>query len=396
MIYQFLSPAANRRTDVYGGPFENRIRFLAEIVEGVRGVWPKGKPLFVRLSCIDYAGWEIEDILALARVLKQSGVDVIDCSTGGLVGSPLPEGVTPDYGYQVDYAARVRAAADIATVGLIVHADHAERILQDGAADLIAIGRELMYNPNWPIDVAQKFGADPDFAATPARAGFWLRGRARDKPDLTPSTYARKLRRASMRLQACAPPGRRALPGAASADGNRIGGARKIEQLEPSGIELPIFQRLDAINRRIGGGRIAAAFGVMGLMLGAMAGVMSLVLAMRLGEHRAAGRRAGDGDGRAFPLHHLEQFRRIAGRKPYAAMRSRAAERAGRVGAVDGVAAAEEDRMRHRRVVIFARIMHLDEMARAIASARRHIALPRRRDRPDIIGAAVFDAHRLR
>lgn len=194
LIHQFLSPATNLRTDRYGGSFENRIRFLTETVEGVRGVWPSGKPLFVRLSCIDNVGWTIDDTVALARILKGLGVDLIDCSSGGLAGSPLLEGVTPEYGYQVEYAAHVRREANIATaaVGLIVHADHAERILGADEADLIALGRELIYNPNWPIDAAQKLGADPQFAHTPARTAFWLRGRALSKPDLTPSTFTRK------------------------------------------------------------------------------------------------------------------------------------------------------------------------------------------------------------
>lgn len=192
LVHQFLSPLTNRRTDRYGGSFENRIRFLTEIVEGVRGVWPAGKPLLVRLSCIDNAGWEMDDTIRLCRILKGLGVNLMDCSTGGLVGSPLPSGAVPAYGYQVDYAAQVHREAAIATsaVGLIVHAEQAERILQEDAADLIMIGRELMYNPNWPLDAAQKLGADPGFDRLPARTGFWLRSRAAAKPDLVPSTFA--------------------------------------------------------------------------------------------------------------------------------------------------------------------------------------------------------------
>jgi 2,4-dienoyl-CoA reductase-like NADH-dependent reductase (Old Yellow Enzyme family) len=192
LIHEFLSPLVNQRTDRYGGSFHNRIRFLTELVEGVRAVWDRNKPVLVRLSCIDNAGWEIGDTVALARVLKKLGVDAIDCTSGGLIGSPLPNGAVADYGYQVHYAAQVRREADIATVavGLIVHAAHAEQILQEGSADLVAIGRELIYNPAWPIDAAQKLGADPSFSQIPERAAFWLRGRAAAKPDLKPSTFS--------------------------------------------------------------------------------------------------------------------------------------------------------------------------------------------------------------
>ncbi len=190
LIHQFLSPLTNQRTDRYGGGFENRIRFLTEIVEGVRSVWDDAKPLIVRLSCIDNSGWEIGHTIDLVRILKGLGVDAIDCSAGGLVGSPLPSGAVPDYGYQVEYAAHVRREAPIATiaVGLIVHAQQAEQILADGAADMVALARELIYNPNWPIDAAQKLGAG--FEQAPGRAGFWLAHRAATKPDLVPSTFA--------------------------------------------------------------------------------------------------------------------------------------------------------------------------------------------------------------
>jgi len=191
LIHSFLSPLTNDRKDRYGGRFENRIRFLMEIVEGVRGVWDDSKPVVLRLSCIDNAGWEIEHTIALARLLRAAGVDAIDCSSGGLLGSPLPTGVVPAYGYQVKYAAHVRREAGIPTmaVGLIVHAAQAEQILQDGSADMVALARELIYNPNWPIDAAQKLGADPGFARTPPRTGFWLARRAATKPDLVPSTF---------------------------------------------------------------------------------------------------------------------------------------------------------------------------------------------------------------
>lgn len=191
LIHQFLSELTNRRGDRWGGSFDNRIRFLTEIIEGVRAVWPSGKPVFLRLSCIDGAGWTMDDTIALATIVKRLGVDLIDCSSGGLVGSPIPTGTPLGYGYQVPLAAEVRRRAAIATsaVGLIVHAEQAERIVADGAADLIMLARELIYNPNWPIDAAQKLGVDPHFAAQPAHIGLWLGKRASGSPGLKPSTF---------------------------------------------------------------------------------------------------------------------------------------------------------------------------------------------------------------
>jgi 2,4-dienoyl-CoA reductase-like NADH-dependent reductase (Old Yellow Enzyme family) len=191
LLHQFLSPASNVRKDRYGGSFENRIRLLVEIAEGIRAVWPMSRPLFVRLSCVDEAGWTIEDSIALTKVLSELGVDVIDCTTGGITGSPL-QGRVLDYGYQVEFAAHIRRATGIRTtaVGLIVHADHAERILANGEADLVALARELMHNPNWPLDAAQKLGIDRPFSAASAKLGFWLQKRAASMPSFTPSTFA--------------------------------------------------------------------------------------------------------------------------------------------------------------------------------------------------------------
>lgn len=192
LLHQFLSPASNVRGDRYGGSFDNRIRFVEEVVEATRAEWPEDKPLFLRLSCIDNAGWDMADTIALTRRLMPMGVDLIDCSSGGLTGSPLPAGQVASYGYQVPYAAELKRETGVATaaVGLIVHAEQAERILEQGEADMVAIGRELIYNPNWPIDAAQKLGVDPSFAVTQRRTGFWLDRRAATVPGLKPSTYA--------------------------------------------------------------------------------------------------------------------------------------------------------------------------------------------------------------
>jgi 2,4-dienoyl-CoA reductase-like NADH-dependent reductase (Old Yellow Enzyme family) len=185
-----LSPAANARTDRYGGSLENRCRILSEIVEAIRSVWPADKPLLVRLSVEDEGGWVVEDSLALVRRLKAAGVDAIDCSAGGISESPLLAQNAGEHGYQVGLAEHIRREAGVPTiaVGLIVHADQAEAILRNGQADMVAIGRELLYNPNWPIDAAQKLGSDPGFQLAPQQHGFYLERRARSFSG-RPSTY---------------------------------------------------------------------------------------------------------------------------------------------------------------------------------------------------------------
>lgn len=154
-------------------------------------MWPEDKPIAVRLSVIDN-GWPLEDSVALVRELKKVGIDMIDCSSGGIIGSPVI-GVKATYGYQVPLAAHIRRETGVPTtaVGLIVHAEQAERILAEDSAELVAIGRELIYNPNWPIDAAQKLGVDPEFLAAPRRARFWLARRAAGMPELVPSTFSR-------------------------------------------------------------------------------------------------------------------------------------------------------------------------------------------------------------
>jgi 2,4-dienoyl-CoA reductase-like NADH-dependent reductase (Old Yellow Enzyme family) len=194
LIHQFLSPAANQRTDAYGGSELNRMRFALEVAECVRANWPAHKPLFMRLSCEDDAGWGPAQSVALAKELKPRGIDVIDCSSGGILErSPMDSVRARRYGYQVPYAETIRAEADIMTmaVGHIVHADQAEAILQAGRADLIAIAREMMYNPNWALDAAQKLAADPDFVSVPPAMGWWLGKRAKSAFEGTPSTYQR-------------------------------------------------------------------------------------------------------------------------------------------------------------------------------------------------------------
>jgi len=191
LIHEFLSPVANQRTDEYGGSEEKRMRFALEVCECVRAHWPPGKPLFLRLSAEDDAGWGPAQSVALAKRTKPMGVDVIDCSSGGILGKPPAGAVKPAYGYQVPYAERIRKEAGIKTmaVGLIVHAEQAERILQEGRADLVALAREMLYNPNWTMDAAQKLGFDAEFALVPPPYRYWLARRAATLPDLRPSTF---------------------------------------------------------------------------------------------------------------------------------------------------------------------------------------------------------------
>jgi 2,4-dienoyl-CoA reductase-like NADH-dependent reductase (Old Yellow Enzyme family) len=161
LISEFLSPITNRRTDGYGGSFENRTRFLLETVDAVRSEWPDDKPLFVRLSCTDYmeGGWGLEDSVRLAQVLKAGGkVDLIDCSSGG-VDPRQKMAVHP--GYQVPFSAAIRARAGIATgaVGLIYSPDMAEQVLANGQADIVIMARAMLNDPYWPLHAAKALKA---------------------------------------------------------------------------------------------------------------------------------------------------------------------------------------------------------------------------------------------
>lgn len=159
LLHQFLSPLSNTRTDDYGGTLENRTRLLREVVAAVRESWPAPMPLWVRLSGSDWAegGWDIDECVELARMLRDAGIDVIDCSSGGTVPKPKVQ-VGP--GYQVPFAARIRRETGIATaaVGLISGARQAEDILQHGDADLIEMAREFLRDPYFPRRAAKELG----------------------------------------------------------------------------------------------------------------------------------------------------------------------------------------------------------------------------------------------
>jgi len=159
LLHQFLSPLVNHRQDHYGGSFENRTRLLLEVVEGVRQVMPEGYPLFVRLSATDWIdkGWNIEQSVTLSDKLKTFGVDLIDCSSGGIIpGISIP--VKP--GYQTQFAERIRREANIATgaVGLITSPEQADKLIRTGIADIVLLGRELLRNPYWPHLAAKQLG----------------------------------------------------------------------------------------------------------------------------------------------------------------------------------------------------------------------------------------------
>ena len=163
LLHEFLSPLSNRRTDRYGGSFDGRIRFVCEIVEGVRRVWPERLPLLVRLSASEWVegGWTVEDSASLAARLRPLGVDAIDCSSGGNVAhASIPVGP----GYQVPFAAHIRSAAGIPTaaVGLITSPEQAEHILRSGQADMVVLARALLRDPYWPLHAARALGHPPD------------------------------------------------------------------------------------------------------------------------------------------------------------------------------------------------------------------------------------------
>lgn len=171
LINEFLSPLSNQRTDEYGGSFENRIRLLLEVIQAIREVWPESYPLFIRISATDWVenGWQIEDSVNLSKILKANGVDLIDCSSGGVIpGVKIP--LVP--GYQSPLAEEVRKKADIltATVGLITEPEHAEQLLQDGKADLILFARESLRNPYFPLIFAQKLNDEIDWPLQYERA----------------------------------------------------------------------------------------------------------------------------------------------------------------------------------------------------------------------------------
>lgn len=171
LLHEFYSPLSNKRTDEYGGSFENRIRLLLEVIDAVQEVWPVNLPLFVRISATDWVdgGWSVDDSIALAKILKDKGVDFVDCSTAGNVLAPIPVGP----GYQVEFAEAVRAAGiPTGAVGLITDAKQADEIIQTGKADMVFLARQLLRDPYFPLRAAHELGYEIKWPVQYERAPF--------------------------------------------------------------------------------------------------------------------------------------------------------------------------------------------------------------------------------
>ncbi len=184
LLHEFLSPLSNHRTDSYGGSFENRTRLLCEVVAAVRRVWPESAPLFLRISATDWieGGWDLEQSTRLAELVGPLGVDLIDCSSGGLApGAKIPTRA----GYQVSFADEIRRETGILTgaVGLITTAGQADAILREGKADVVLLAREFLRQPYWPLHVARELGFPISWPAQYLRAA----------PDGTPQREALSL-----------------------------------------------------------------------------------------------------------------------------------------------------------------------------------------------------------
>ena len=183
LLHSFLSPISNKRNDAYGGDLAGRMRFPLQVVSAVRDAWPVERPLLFRMSSVDGTGvgWSLDDSVALADRLRAFGVDVVDCSSGGMNLPSVSSLIERAPGFQVPFARAIRARSGIATmaVGLIRTAEHANAIIADGDADLVALAREHLWNPNWTGQAAVQLGADPEWKNWPRQFGWWLRRRAR-------------------------------------------------------------------------------------------------------------------------------------------------------------------------------------------------------------------------
>ena len=193
LLHSFLSPISNKRNDEYGGTLEGRAKILKEIAISIRNNIPDTVPLFCRISAVDGQknGWELNDSISLSKILAEVGIDVIDCSSGGIAGRPrfaanddgsvLKSNLDRGLGFQVPYAYEIKKNSEIKTmaVGVIVDPKQAENILIEEKADLIAMGRELMYNPFWLLHAAQVLGVDPDFNLWPEQYKWGVNRRSK-------------------------------------------------------------------------------------------------------------------------------------------------------------------------------------------------------------------------
>ena len=195
LLHSFLSPLGNQRTDEYGGDLDGRMRFPLEVATAVRAVMPDDMPLFARISAVDGRedGWTLDDSVRLCEQMLPIGVDVADCSSGGIGGAPrfriddsgaaLTAESAREPGFQVPYARRIREQTGMKSmaVGVIIDPHQAEEILQSGGADLVALGRELMYDPFWPLHAAAELGVDPDYRMWPEQYAWGVDRRAQIK-----------------------------------------------------------------------------------------------------------------------------------------------------------------------------------------------------------------------
>ena len=187
LLHEFLSPLSNKRNDAYGNDRAGRMKFPLEVIETVRAAWPQDKPLFVRVSSVDGidGGIDISDSVVFASEAKAKGADVLDCSSGGLMGSATAARIPRGYSFQVPFAEQIRNEAKVTTmaVGLILHPQQAEDIVAEGKTDLVAVGREALFDPNWPLhaelalsDTRGEIG-DGTFDSWPKQYGWWLERR---------------------------------------------------------------------------------------------------------------------------------------------------------------------------------------------------------------------------
>ena len=183
LLHQFLSAVSNRRTDSWGGTLEGRMRFPLQVAERVRRIWPREKPVFLRLSASDEGdpSWTMDEVVVFVGELQKLGIDAIDCSSGGIGAQGFAIRGRRVAGFQVGLAEQIRRRTGLCTmgVGLITGARQAEGILQRGQCDLVAIGREALLDPYWALHAARELGADPDFRLWPKPYGWWLDYRAR-------------------------------------------------------------------------------------------------------------------------------------------------------------------------------------------------------------------------
>lgn len=183
LLHQFYSPLCNSRTDSWGGSFENRIRLSLDVASSIREHWPQHKPLFFRISATDrvIGGWDIDDSVALAKALKSRGVDVIDCSSGGIGGPHPPAHFPVGRAFQSDLSEVIRREAAMAAmaVGFIWEAETANAVIESGKADLVAVARELLNNPNWALHAAAELSVNDDYSLWDPAFGWWLNKRQR-------------------------------------------------------------------------------------------------------------------------------------------------------------------------------------------------------------------------